>query len=91
MMPETNPPAPPASPARPGTPPLRDQVEAVMNNHVTPALGEVVGQAEATLQDASMELRAQAERLAVAVRGQPLTSIGLAALGGFVLARLSGR
>lgn len=91
MMPELNPPATPSDNPAPVSTPLRAQVEEVMNRWVTPALGEVAGQAEATLHDASAEIRAQTERLAEAVRVQPLTAVALAALGGFVLARLSGR
>jgi hypothetical protein len=91
MMPDPNPPMPNGLPPRPGPAPLREQVEALMNRCVTPTLGEAAGQAEAALQDAGAELRAQAARLAGTVRAQPLTAIGLAALAGFMAARLSRR
>jgi ElaB/YqjD/DUF883 family membrane-anchored ribosome-binding protein len=74
-----------------GDRPVQAQVEEVMDRHVTPALGEVVGQAEMVLQDGVEELRHQLERLSETVRAQPLTSIAIAALTGFVLARLTER
>ncbi len=70
---------------------LRAQVENAMNRHVTPVLGQAAGQAEAVLQEAREEIRLQTERLTLAVQGKPLTAIGLAALAGFVMARLMGR
>ncbi len=88
MMPETNPPQ--AEPLL-GRTPLREQVETMMNRCVTPALGEAAGQAEAVIQDVSEEMRQQARRLSESVQAQPLTSIALAAVAGFVLARLMGR
>lgn len=74
-----------------GDRPVQAQVEDVMDRHVTPALGEVVGQAEMALQEAGEELRHQLERLSETVRTQPLTSLALAALAGFVFARLTER
>lgn len=70
---------------------MREQVEDVMNRHVTPALGEAADQTEAALRDAAEELRAQLARLTQSVRRQPLTAIALAALAGFVIARLTER
>ncbi|MEI6160888.1 MAG: hypothetical protein WCP77_13705, partial [Roseococcus sp.] len=90
-MPETNPPQPDVEVGRRETGPLQAQVQNVMNRCITPALGQVTGQAEAAIQDASEEMRQHAKRLAEAVQDQPLTSIGLAALVGFVVARLMGR
>lgn len=91
MMTETNSPQPDVEVGRRDTGPLQSQVENVMNRCVTPALGQAAGQAEAAIQDASEEMRQHAKRLAEAVRDQPLTSIGMAALAGFVVARLMGR
>ncbi len=75
----------------PGDRPVQAQVEEVMDRHVTPALGEVVGQVEFVVQEAGEELRHQLQRLAETVRAQPLTAIALAALAGFVFARLTER
>lgn len=91
MMPEPNSPAPEPKGARPDSGPLQAQLEDVMNRCVTPALGQAAGQAEAALQDAGEEMRQHVKRLSDAVQDQPLTSIGLAALAGFVVARLMGR
>lgn len=70
---------------------MREQVENVMNRHVTPALGEAASQTEAALRDAAEELRLQRDRITQSVRRQPLTAIALAALAGFVAARLTDR
>lgn len=91
MMPEPNALLPAAIARRPETVALREQVEKVMNRHVTPTLCQVADQAEAAVQDAGDEMRMQAQRLTAAVQEKPLTSIGLAALAGFVMARLMGR
>lgn len=91
MMPERNHPLPDADAIRLGTGPFQAQVEDVMNRCVTPALSQVAGQAEAAVQDANAEMRDHARRLAEAVQEQPLTAIGLAAVAGFVVARLMGR
>lgn len=74
-----------------GDRPVQAQVEEAMDRHVTPALGEVVGQAEMVLQEAAEELRHQLERLSETVRAQPLTSLAVAVMAGFVVARLTER
>lgn len=74
-----------------GDRPVQAQLQEVMDRHVTPALGEVVGQAEVVLQEAGEEVRHQLERLSETVRTQPLTSLALAAVAGFVFARLTER
>lgn len=71
--------------------PAQAQVEEVMGRHVTPALGEVVGQAEMVLQDAAEELRHRLEQLSETVRAQPLTALAVAAMAGFVVGRLTER
>lgn len=71
--------------------PMQMQVEQVMDRRVTPAIGEVVGQAEVALQGATEEVRQQLQRLSQSVQAQPLAAIGLAALAGFVLARMTER
>lgn len=91
MMPERNPPIPEAAAIRGEMGSFQAQVEDVMNRCVTPTLSQAAGQAEAAIQDANAELRDHARRLADTVQAQPLTSIGLAAVAGFVVARLMGR
>jgi hypothetical protein len=87
MMSEQPPPRDPMMRERP----LQAQVEAMMDRHVTPALGEVVGQTEMAVQEAAEELRHRLESLSGTVRAQPITALLLAALAGFIVARLRER
>lgn len=87
MMSEQHPPRDTVMGARP----MQAQVEDVMHRRVTPALGEVVGQAEMAVQQAGEELRQKLQHLAETVRTQPFTSLALAAVAGFVVARLRER
>lgn len=87
MMSEQPPPRDPMMRERP----LQAQVEAMMGRHVTPALGEVVGQTEMAVQEAAEELRHRLESLSGTVRAQPITALLLAALAGFIVARLRER
>ncbi|MDB5412157.1 MAG: Membrane-anchored ribosome-binding protein inhibits growth in stationary phase, ElaB/YqjD/DUF883 [Rubritepida sp.] len=70
---------------------LRDKVETLMRDRVTPAIGAVADQAQAAARNASDQVREQADRLSSAVQEKPLTSIGLAMLAGFVLASICRR
>ncbi|UPY36189.1 hypothetical protein [Sediminicoccus sp. KRV36] len=70
---------------------LRQQVEALMNERVTPLLGSVATSAENAAKLASDEVRHQAARLTDAVQEKPLVALGLAALAGFVLASVLRR
>lgn len=70
---------------------LRDKVETLMNERVTPALGAAASQAQAVARSASDEVRMQTERLSEAVQDRPLASIAIATMAGFVLASLMRR
>jgi ElaB/YqjD/DUF883 family membrane-anchored ribosome-binding protein len=66
---------------------LREQVETLMKERVTPALADVAGRAESAVYGASGAVREQAEALSGRVRDQPMIAILIAAGIGFVLGR----
>ena len=65
---------------------LRDRVESLMNERVSPAVTEAVGEAEAIARGAASAVRRNANALIADVRANPLTSAGIAAAAGFMLA-----
>lgn len=69
---------------------LRAQVERLMQDRVTPALGS----AAATVEDVGRRARATIEEnagaLSATVRERPLLAIGLAVLGGWLVGRMAG-
>jgi ElaB/YqjD/DUF883 family membrane-anchored ribosome-binding protein len=67
---------------------LREQVETLMRDRVTPAMGEAAERVEAAAHDAADVMRGRADALAGAVRGQPLAAICIAAVIGFLLGRV---
>ena len=66
---------------------LREQVEALMKERVTPALADAAGRAENAVYGAAGVVRDQADGLSGRVREQPLVAILVAAAVGFVLGR----
>jgi len=66
---------------------LREQVEALMKDRVTPALAEAAGRAETAVYGAAGAMRDQAEALSGRVRDQPLVAVLVAAGIGFLLGR----
>jgi ElaB/YqjD/DUF883 family membrane-anchored ribosome-binding protein len=70
---------------------LRAKVDRLMNERLAPTLGAMASEAEAAAQAATARVRHEADRLSGAVRENPLVSIGLAALAGYVLATLTRR
>jgi ElaB/YqjD/DUF883 family membrane-anchored ribosome-binding protein len=70
---------------------LRSQVEQLMTERVTPALGALASNAEQAAKDASHEVRHQVARVSDAVQERPLMALGMAAVAGFVLASLLRR
>jgi len=66
---------------------LREQVEVLMKDRVTPAVAEVAGRAETAVYGAAGVVRDQAEAISGRVRDQPLVAILVAAGIGFVLGR----
>ncbi len=68
---------------------LREQVEALMKDRVTPAVTEAAGRAETAMYDAAGMVRDQAEMVSTKVREQPLLAIGIAAAVGYILGRIT--
>jgi len=66
---------------------LREQVEMLMKERVTPALADAAGRAESAVYGAAGVVRDQANSLSGRVREQPMVAILVAAAIGFVLGR----
>lgn len=66
---------------------LREQVEMLMKDRVTPALADAAGRAESAVYGAAGTVREQADALSGRVRDQPMVAILVAAAIGFVLGR----
>ena len=66
---------------------LRDQVEALMKDRVTPAVTDMAGRAESAMNSAAGMVRDQAQMVSGRVRDQPLVAILLAAGIGYLLGR----
>lgn len=66
---------------------LREQVEALMKERVTPALADAAGRAENAVYGAAGAVRDQANGVSDRVRAQPMAAILVAAAVGFVLGR----
>ncbi len=70
---------------------LREKVEALMRERVTPALAGAAGRAEGAAHDAMDAVRRQTGNLAATVREQPITAVGAAALAGIAIGLLLRR
>jgi ElaB/YqjD/DUF883 family membrane-anchored ribosome-binding protein len=68
---------------------LREQVEALMKDRVTPAVAEVAGRAESAVYSAAGAVRDQADVVSGKVREQPLLAVLIAAAAGYVLGRVT--
>jgi ElaB/YqjD/DUF883 family membrane-anchored ribosome-binding protein len=66
---------------------LREQVEALMKDRVTPALADAAGRAESAMYGAAGVVRDQADAVSGKVREQPLLAILIAAAVGYALGR----
>jgi hypothetical protein len=66
---------------------LREQVEALMKDRVTPAVAEFAGRAESAVHSASGVVRDQAQVVSGRVKEQPLTAILIAVAVGWVVGR----
>jgi len=66
---------------------LREQVEALVRDKVTPVVSDMAGRAEAAISDASDTVRQQSEVVASKVREQPLLAIAIAAGVGWLIGR----
>jgi ElaB/YqjD/DUF883 family membrane-anchored ribosome-binding protein len=67
---------------------LREQVEALMKDRVTPAVADFAGRAESAVHSASGVVRDQAQAVSGRVKDQPLIAIMLAAAVGWVIGRV---
>ncbi|CAH0260948.1 hypothetical protein [Roseomonas sp. CECT 9278] len=70
---------------------LREKVEALMRDRVTPALAGVAGRAEDAAHDAMEAVRRQKNTLSATVREQPIAAVGAAALAGIAIGLLLRR
>jgi ElaB/YqjD/DUF883 family membrane-anchored ribosome-binding protein len=66
---------------------LREQVEALMKDRITPAVADVAGRAESAVYGAADTVREQMENVSGRVREQPLMAILVAAAVGYILGR----
>ncbi|HEY1412422.1 MAG TPA: hypothetical protein VGF36_09780 [Rhodopila sp.] len=67
---------------------LREQVEALMKDRVTPAVADYAGRAESAYHTASGAVRDQAQAVSGRVKDQPLVAIMIAAAVGWILGRV---
>jgi len=70
---------------------LRQKVEALMADRVTPAVSEAAGRAEDFAHGAAESIRHRADQFAGTVREQPFVAIGAAALAGVAIGLLIRR
>ncbi len=67
---------------------LRSQVEKLMSERVTPALGEAADTVQDYAHRARESIEDQADSIAEQVRDRPLIAVGIAAAAGYLLGRL---
>jgi ElaB/YqjD/DUF883 family membrane-anchored ribosome-binding protein len=67
---------------------LREQVEGLMKDRVTPAVADLAGRAESAVHTASGAVRGQAQAVSGRVKDQPLVAILIAAAVGWVIGRV---
>ena len=67
---------------------LREQVEALMKDRVTPAVADFAGRAESAVNTASGAVRDQASAVSGRVKDQPLIAIVIAAAAGWIIGRV---
>jgi len=68
---------------------LREQVESLMRDRITPAVAEAAGRAESAVYGAAGTVREQMENVSGRVRDRPLIAILIAAGVGYVLGRVT--
>ncbi len=66
---------------------LREQLDSLMKDRITPAVAEFAGRAESAIGSARGSVQKQADVLSDRVRQAPLTSIVIAALVGWLIGR----
>lgn len=70
---------------------LREKVEALMRDRVTPVLADVAERAEEAAHGAMDAVRRQTSSLSASVREQPIAAVGAAALAGIAIGLLLRR
>ncbi len=68
---------------------LRDQVQSLMNDRVSPALSDAAGQAQDYARKAYDAASDQTEILSEKVRDQPVVALLMAAAAGYLLGRIA--
>ena len=68
---------------------LRDQVQSLMSERVTPALSNAAGQAQQYVQQARDMASDQADQLSEKVRESPLVAVLIASGVGYLLGRIA--
>ena len=68
---------------------LRDQVDSLMRDRVTPMLSDAAGRAQDYGRQASDAAQDQVEHLSGRVREMPMTAILIAAAAGFLIGRIA--
>jgi ElaB/YqjD/DUF883 family membrane-anchored ribosome-binding protein len=68
---------------------LRDQVDALMRERVTPALSDAAGRAQEAARQAREAAEHQAEAFQSKVREMPITAVLIAMGAGFLIGRLT--
>lgn len=67
---------------------LREQVESMMKDRITPAVADFAGRAENAVHTASGAVRDQAQVVSGRVKDQPLIAIMIAAAVGWIVGRV---
>ena len=67
---------------------LREQVESLMKDRVTPAVADFAGRAESAVYNAGGVVRDQADAVSGQVKDKPLIAIMIAAAVGWVIGRV---
>jgi len=68
---------------------LRDQVDTLMRERVTPALSDAAGRAQDAARHARKAAEDQAEAFSTKVREMPITAVLIAVGAGFLIGRLT--
>lgn len=68
---------------------LKEQVQSLMNDRVSPALSNAAGQAQEYARKAYDTASGQTEMLSEKVRDQPVAALLLAAAAGYLLGRIA--
>jgi ElaB/YqjD/DUF883 family membrane-anchored ribosome-binding protein len=68
---------------------LRDQVDQLMRERVTPIISDAAGRAQDIARQAQSAVTGQAEAVSSRVRDMPLTSVLIAAAVGYLLGRVT--